>query len=101
MTLITPVIMSGGAGTRLWPISRAAKPKQFHVLAGSRTLLQQTIDRLASAPEVFSPAVVVCNAAHEGVVRQQLADQDHPPRLILEPMGRNTAACAAVVAYWA
>jgi mannose-1-phosphate guanylyltransferase / mannose-6-phosphate isomerase len=100
MTLITPVIMSGGAGSRLWPVSRKAQPKQLHALTGQRTLLRQTVDRLASAPDVFGPSIVVCNAAHEEVVRGQLADTDNPPRLILEPMGRNTAACAAVAAYW-
>jgi mannose-1-phosphate guanylyltransferase/mannose-6-phosphate isomerase len=101
MTLITPVVMSGGAGSRLWPISRIAKPKQLHALTGDGTLLRDTLERLASAPDVFAPPVVVCSAAHEDVVREQLADLDHPPELILEPMGRNTAACAAVVAYWA
>ncbi len=100
MTLITPVIMSGGAGSRLWPVSRIAKPKQLHALTGDKTLLRDTLDRLAAAPDVFSPPVVVCSAAHECVVSEQLADMRHPPRLILEPMGRNTAACAAVVAYW-
>ncbi len=100
MTQIIPVIMSGGAGSRLWPISRAAKPKQLHALTGERTLLRETLDRLASAPGVFGPPVVVCSAAHEAEVRDQVADLEHPPRLILEPMGRNTAACAAVVAYW-
>jgi mannose-1-phosphate guanylyltransferase/mannose-6-phosphate isomerase len=101
MTLITPVVMSGGAGSRLWPISRIAKPKQLHALTGEGTLLRDTLERLASAPDVFGPPVVVCSASHESVVREQLADLDHPPHLILEPMGRNTAACAAVVAYWA
>jgi len=101
MTLITPVVMSGGAGSRLWPISRVAKPKQLHALTGEGTMLRDTLERMASAPEVFGPPVVVCSASHETVVREQLADLDHPPHLILEPMGRNTAACAAVVAYWA
>jgi len=100
MSLITPVIMSGGAGSRLWPVSRTARPKQLHALTGPQTLLRDTIDRLASAPDVFSPSVVVCSAAHEVVVREQLVALEHPPRLILEPMGRNTAACAAVVAHW-
>jgi len=100
MTLITPVIMSGGAGSRLWPISRAAKPKQLQALTGPRTLLQQTIDRVAAAPDLFSPPVVVCNAAHEALVREQLAHPGRPLCLVVEPVGRNTAACAAVVAYW-
>ncbi len=101
MTLITPVVMSGGAGSRLWPISRISKPKQLHALTGEGTLLRDTLGRLAAAPEVFGPPVVVCSAGHESAVREQLADLDQPARLILEPIGRNTAACAAVVAYWA
>jgi mannose-1-phosphate guanylyltransferase/mannose-6-phosphate isomerase len=101
MTLITPVVMSGGAGSRLWPISRVARPKQLHALTGEGTLLRDTLERLASAPDVFGPPVVVCSATHESLVREQLAGLDRPPHLILEPMGRNTAACAAVVAYWA
>jgi mannose-1-phosphate guanylyltransferase/mannose-6-phosphate isomerase len=100
MTLITPVIMSGGAGTRLWPASRTARPKQLHALTGEKTLLRDTLERLAAAPDLFSAPVVVCSAAHESLVSEQLADLLHPPRLILEPMGRNTAACAAVVAFW-
>jgi mannose-1-phosphate guanylyltransferase/mannose-6-phosphate isomerase len=92
--------MSGGAGTRLWPTSRAARPKQLHALTGERTLLQQTLDRLISAPDVFGWPVVVCSVAHEVVVRGQCAEGGGAPRLILEPVGRNTAACAAVAAYW-
>lgn len=98
MNLITPVIMSGGAGTRLWPLSRAARPKQLHALSGDRTLLQQTADRMAAAPDVFGPPVVVCNAGHEAAVRAQFAGVSPQPPLILEPVGRNTAACAAVAA---
>jgi mannose-1-phosphate guanylyltransferase/mannose-6-phosphate isomerase len=100
MALITPVVMSGGAGSRLWPISRAARPKQHHALIGRHTLLRQTLDRLTSAPDLFGRPVVVCNAAHEALVRAQLAGLDHFPSLIVEPVGRNTAACAAAAAYW-
>lgn len=100
MTLITPVIMSGGAGSRLWPISRKAKPKQLHALGGEHTLLRQTLDRLAFAPDLFAAPVVVCAAAHEAAVRRECAGLTEAARLILEPVGRNTAACAAVAAYW-
>lgn len=93
--------MSGGAGSRLWPLSRVASPKQLHTLAGDGSLLRQTLDRLAAAPDLFGPAVVVCAAAHEQAVRAQLTGLGQPPRLILEPVGRNTAACAAVAAGWA
>ncbi|MBA3810889.1 MAG: mannose-1-phosphate guanylyltransferase/mannose-6-phosphate isomerase [Caulobacteraceae bacterium] len=97
---ITPVVMSGGAGSRLWPVSRAAKPKQLHALTGDRTLLRRTVDRFAHAPDLFGAPIVVCGAAHEALVRAQFAGDPEPPRLILEPVGRNTAACAAVAAYW-
>ncbi len=100
MTQIIPAIMSGGAGTRLWPLARVANPKQLHALMGERTMLRETLERFSSAPDVFQPSMIVCAEGHETIVREQLADMDEPPRLILEPMGRNTAACAAVVAYW-
>jgi mannose-1-phosphate guanylyltransferase/mannose-1-phosphate guanylyltransferase/mannose-6-phosphate isomerase len=93
--------MSGGAGSRLWPLSRQAAPKQLHALLGERSLLRETLDRLASAPQVFGQPVVVCNATHEQAVRAQFDGLDPAPRLILEPVGRNTAACAAIAAGWA
>src|ERR1044072_3600041 len=70
--LVHPVIMSGGAGTRLWPASRAANPKQFHALVGERTLLAQALERL-SGEGLFGPALVVCNQAHAEAVRAQAA----------------------------
>ncbi|MEP6967907.1 MAG: mannose-1-phosphate guanylyltransferase/mannose-6-phosphate isomerase [Pseudomonadota bacterium] len=97
---ITPVVMSGGAGSRLWPVSVAARPKQLHALTGDQTLLRRTVDRFAHAPGLFGAPIVVCGAAHEALVREQFAGDPEPPRLILEPVGRNTAACAAVAAYW-
>ena len=100
MNRITPFVMAGGTGTRLWPISRAAKTKQFHALTDGRTPLQETLGRLAYAPDLFDPPVVVCNAAHEAAVREQVAVDRPPPRLILEPVGRDTGACAAVAARW-
>jgi mannose-1-phosphate guanylyltransferase/mannose-6-phosphate isomerase len=95
-SLVHPVIMSGGAGSRLWPASRAANPKQFHALAGERTLLREAIERMSCAGR-FAPPLIVCNQAHAGAVRAELgAGAD--ARLMLEPMGRNTAACAAAAA---
>jgi mannose-1-phosphate guanylyltransferase/mannose-6-phosphate isomerase len=94
---ITPVLMSGGAGTRLWPISRRARPKQFHRLGGERTLIQDTVLRFTG--EAFAAPVVVCNRGHADLVREQLAAVGVTPRaLILEPEGRNTAAAAVVAA---
>ena len=97
MAKITPVLMSGGAGTRLWPLSRRARPKQFHALGGARTLIQETALRFTG--EAFGPPMVICNAAHAELVREQLGAVGVTPRvLVLEPEGRNTAAAAVVAA---
>lgn len=94
---ITPVLMSGGAGTRLWPLSRRGRPKQFHALGAERTLIQDTALRFAT--DAFAAPMVVCNAAHAGLVREQLAAVGvAPAALILEPEGRNTGAAAVVSA---
>lgn len=95
---IRPVILSGGAGTRLWPVSRAAHPKQMQALAGPKTMLQTTAARVAD-PERFLPPFVVASAAHADQVEAQLAEIGDPAdALILEPCGRNTAAAIALAA---
>jgi mannose-1-phosphate guanylyltransferase/mannose-6-phosphate isomerase len=96
--MLTPVILSGGAGTRLWPLSRELYPKQLLALTGSRTMLQQTVLRLeglgAAAP------VVVCNEAHRFLVAEQLRQLHVTPRAtLLEPFGRNTAPAIALAAH--
>jgi mannose-1-phosphate guanylyltransferase/mannose-6-phosphate isomerase len=97
MPTITPVLMSGGAGVRLWPLSRRARPKQFHALGGERTLIQETALRFA-APGYAAP-IVVCNAGHAKLVREQLEAVGCPPAaVILEPEGRHTAAAAVTSA---
>jgi mannose-1-phosphate guanylyltransferase/mannose-6-phosphate isomerase len=97
MAIITPVLMSGGSGTRLWPLSRRGRPKQFHALGGERTLIQRTALRFA-APGYASP-IVICNEAHAALVAEQLAEVDRTPSgVILEPEGRHTAAAAVVSA---
>jgi mannose-1-phosphate guanylyltransferase/mannose-6-phosphate isomerase len=97
MAKITPVLMSGGAGTRLWPLSRRARPKQFHALGGERTLIQETALRVTG--EMFGPPMVVCNAAHADLVREQLAAIGVTAKaLILEPEGRSTGPASAVAA---
>jgi len=97
VTKITPVLMSGGAGTRLWPLSRRARPKQFHTLGGERTLIQDTALRFTT--EAFGPPMVVCNAAHADLVRTQLAEVGVTAKvLILEPEGRNTGPATTVAA---
>jgi mannose-1-phosphate guanylyltransferase / mannose-6-phosphate isomerase len=96
--MLTPVILSGGAGTRLWPLSRELYPKQLLPLIGERTMLQQTVLRLeglgASSP------VVVCNEAHRFLVAEQLRQLGvEPQSVLLEPVGRNTAPAIALAAH--
>ncbi len=98
MTLV-PVILSGGSGTRLWPLSRELLPKQLLALTGERTMLQETAARLAGFPDVTGP-VVVCNEAHRFLVAEQLREMNLPPTaILLEPAGRNTAPAIALAAH--
>jgi len=93
-----PVILSGGSGTRLWPLSRSAYPKQFLPLAGDRSMLQMTLDRLDGVP-LLRPPVVVCNDRHRFLVAEQLHEGGiEGSSIVLEPMGRNTAPAVAVAA---
>jgi mannose-1-phosphate guanylyltransferase/mannose-6-phosphate isomerase len=92
-----PVILSGGAGTRLWPLSRELHPKQLLALTSERTMLQETALRVAGI-EHDAP-VVVCNEAHRFLVAEQLRQLDVVPRsIVLEPFGRNTAPAIALAA---
>src|SRR5579864_1168946 len=96
--MLTPVILSGGAGTRLWPLSRELYPKQLLALTGERTMLQQTALRLEGLSAI-SP-VVVCNEAHRFLVAEQLRQiRIEPKSLVLEPFGRNTAPAIALAAH--
>jgi mannose-1-phosphate guanylyltransferase/mannose-6-phosphate isomerase len=96
--MLTPVILSGGAGTRLWPLSRELYPKQLLPLIGERTMLQQTVLRLEGL-EAAAP-VVVCNEAHRFLVAEQLRQLAIEPRaVVLEPFGRNTAPAIALAAH--
>jgi len=95
-TLI-PVLMSGGAGTRLWPASRPDRPKQFLDLVDDRTMVRATLDRL-SGLETGQP-LVVGNIAHHDLIAAELEAGGHDPdRMLLEPFGRNTAPAATVAA---
>ncbi len=100
---IQPVIMSGGSGTRLWPMSRAALPKQFLKLVTDRTMFQNTALRVCGKEDgAYLDPVVICGANHGAVVAEQLDEIGlQPAEIIIEPCPRNTAAVAAVAAAWA
>ena len=90
------VIMAGGSGTRLWPLSRTGHPKQFLSLHGEMTMLQQTVDRLKGLP--IESSVTICNEEHRFFVAEQLRAINKLGSIILEPVGRNTAPAIALAA---
>src|SRR4029453_1976362 len=95
---IFPVILSGGSGSRLWPLSRESYPKQLLPLASEATMLQETAARGADR-RLFHPVTVVANAEHRFVIAQQLCDIGHEgATIVLEPMARNTAPAVAAAA---
>src|SRR3984957_5167557 len=95
---IVPVLLSGGTGSRLWPLSREAYPKQLLSLLGEKTLLQQTALRVAD-PSLFSAPMVIANAEHRFAIGEQLrAAGISDPAIVLEPFGRNTAPAVAIAA---
>ena len=101
VTRIIPVIMSGGSGTRLWPLSRQAHPKQLHALVTRMTMVQETVNRVSRTDEGFElgAPIVVLNERQHDLARQQLdALGVTPSHYVVEPMGRNTAPVAAVAA---
>jgi mannose-1-phosphate guanylyltransferase/mannose-6-phosphate isomerase len=96
--MMIPVILSGGSGTRLWPLSRELYPKQLLPLVGKGTMLQETLARVAGVADVSTP-IVVCNESHRFLVAEQLLGAGITPRaILLEPVGRNTAPAIAVAA---
>ena len=96
--MIHPVILSGGSGTRLWPMSRTLYPKQLLSLLGHDSLLQQTVRRVADGHDFASP-LLVANEEHRFIIAEQLREIAAVPRaLLLEPVGRNTAPAACVAA---
>jgi len=95
---IIPVILSGGSGTRLWPLSRKQYPKQYLPLAGDNTMLQETILRLNGLDNLADP-IIICNADHRFLVAEQCQQIDiKNPVILLEPVGRNTAPAIAAAA---
>jgi mannose-1-phosphate guanylyltransferase / mannose-6-phosphate isomerase len=96
--MIHPVILSGGSGTRLWPMSRALYPKQLLDLLCDESLLQQTVRRVAGRAG-FAPPLIVANEEHRFIIAEQLrAIGVAPDALVLEPVGRNTAPAACIAA---
>jgi len=95
---IIPIILSGGSGTRLWPLSRKQYPKQYLPLVGANTMLQETILRLSELDNLADP-IIVCNADHRFLVAEQCQQIDiKNPTILLEPVGRNTAPAIAAAA---
>jgi len=98
MHSIIPVILSGGSGTRLWPLSREQYPKQYLSLTSNNTMLQETILRLNGLNNLMDP-IIVCNAEHRFLVAEQCQQIDiENPIILLEPVGKNTAPAIAVAA---
>jgi mannose-1-phosphate guanylyltransferase / mannose-6-phosphate isomerase len=95
---IHPVILSGGSGTRLWPMSRAHYPKQFLPLTSARSLLQEAVKRVADDAR-FAPPLFVANDEHRFILAEQVRALDVSPKaIVLEPFGRNTAPAACIAA---
>ena len=98
---IIPAIMSGGSGTRLWPASTDAKPKQFHALGSNASLFADTVERVRGDKGAlsFADPIIICNKAHGDLVARELsAIGVTPAAIVLEPEGRNTAAAGAIAA---
>lgn len=100
--LIQPVVLSGGSGTRLWPLSREKYPKQLLPLIGEDSLLQATVRRVEGIIDVeLAPPIVVCNEEYRFVIAEQLRLMGKPGTLVLEPVGRNTAPALTIAAHCA
>ncbi|MDP2561111.1 mannose-1-phosphate guanylyltransferase/mannose-6-phosphate isomerase [Psychrobium sp. 1_MG-2023] len=94
--MLIPVVMAGGSGTRLWPLSRQLFPKQFLPLVDDSTMLQATLNRLEDLPT--GESITICNEEHRFVVAEQLRRSGELGSIILEPIGRNTAPAVALAA---
>ena len=98
MATITPVLLCGGVGSRLWPVSRQGRPKQYLNLIGETSMLQQTLTRIESLAQILP--IVVCNGEHRFLVAEQVRQLGlTSPTIILEPEGRNTAPAIALAAF--
>lgn len=97
MASIVPVVLSGGSGTRLWPLSREKYPKQLLPLVGDLSMLQATVARMEGLPDLGQP-LLVCNEEHRFVVAEQVRVLGKTGRILLEPVGRNTAPAMTLAA---
>jgi len=95
MKAIHPIILCGGSGTRLWPVSIKARPKPFLPLIGETSLFEQACSRVAQDPR-FADPIIVAGAVHEGLIAEQMGSAPH--RLIIEPAAKNTAPAIALAA---
>ena len=100
MSNVIPVVLSGGSGTRLWPLSREKYPKQLLPLVGEKTMLQETVARLDGVAGLAEP-FLVCNEEHRFAVAEQLRLLGKRGQILLEPCGRNTAPALTLAALWA
>ena len=98
--MLIPIILSGGAGTRLWPVSRQSHPKPFMRIGGAKSLLAQTYERALQVSN-NTPALIVTNRDYYFLSRDELVSQQIQPQYMLEPTGRNTAPAIAMAALWA
>ena len=95
MATITPVLLCGGVGSRLWPVSRQGRPKQYLNLIGETSMLQQTLTRIESLAQ--TAPIIVCNEEHRFLVAEQVRQLGlTSPTIILEPEGKNTAPAIAL-----
>jgi mannose-1-phosphate guanylyltransferase len=94
--MIRPIIMAGGTGSRLWPLSRKLMPKQFLKIASNFSMIQETVLRLAGLD--ISDPLTICNEEHRFIVAEQLREIDALGKIVLEPVGRNTAPAIALAA---
>jgi len=100
MKKIIPVVLSGGSGTRLWPLSREKYPKQLLPLLGDNTMLQETVTRLDGMGDL-ADSFLVCNEEHRFAAAEQLRLLGKRGQILLEPFGRNTAPALTLAALWA
>ncbi|WEK40958.1 MAG: AGE family epimerase/isomerase [Candidatus Brevundimonas colombiensis] len=100
MSVIFPVIMCGGSGTRLWPASRPSRPKQFIPLAGNRSPFQETVERVADLAGPNGRLIVIGGVAHRQAICEQLKELGRNAIVLLEPQARDSAAAMAAAAIW-